>query len=76
MPFIAILLNPICQSWPKMGQNSQNHNFMFKIDIFWFQWTHNGFLLVGGGGGKIALFGVKTAFLGTKIADFEAVLAF
>ena len=39
--FIAILLNPICQSGPKMGQNSQNYNFKCKSAIFWFQWTKN-----------------------------------
>ena len=37
MPFIIILLKPICQSRPKMSQISQNHNFMPNSDTFWFQ---------------------------------------
>ena len=34
MPFLTILLNPICQSRPKLGQNSQNHYYLCKSDFF------------------------------------------
>ena len=62
--FIAILVNPIWQSGPEIGQNSQNHNFKFKSDIFWFQWANYYQKTVMPGlfwswRVKIALFGLK-----------------
>ena len=68
MQFMAILLSPICQSRPKMGQNSQNHNFECKNDIFGFNglntirkqycWVY------------FAHWGVKIALFGSKMASF------
>ena len=78
---MAILLSPICQSRPKMGQNSQNRNFECKNDIFWFQWAkyYQKTVMLGlfcSLGVKIAIFGSKTAILGSDTFGFEAVFTF
>ena len=78
MPFLTILLNPICQSRPKLGQNSQNHYYLCKSDFFvpmkqiLIENNYTGFLLVIGA--KTALFWSNAAFLGSEIPDFEAIL--
>ena len=78
MPFLTILLNLICQSRPKMGQN---HNFECKNDIFGFQWDkyYQKTVMLGlywSSGVKIAVFESKTAFLGSDNSGFEAVFTF
>ena len=77
MPFLTILLNPICQSRPKLGQNSQIIIICVKVIFFvpmkqiLIENNYTGFLLVIGA--KTALFWSNAAFLGSGIPDFEAI---